>query len=247
MSKPIEVFWAPAPFKSTDQQFNFEYDAPVAVLNPFGKGQTNKEILACPAVRDTVRNLYAFKSPLGDRHKFPPGKLAELEEQAADNTYFRGEGGRISLIKIRRSGLHGYINLNYNISWVFHASEPLTMKTSAPHFPATTPAPGTYMVPGQLDVGRWFRQINLDYHVPVNAKEFYVQKNDPLMFMDFQTDRKIKFRRFIPTPELQQLALEFADSSVTHRRSSMAERYEYARRSKMDLVAKKLIQDAVVE
>lgn len=247
MKKPIEVFWAPAPFKSTDVQFNFEYEAPASVLEPFGSPGTNREIFACPALRDRVKNLYAFRSPLGDRHKFLPDQLRTIDSEADNYTYFRGEGGRINLIKIRQSGIKGHININYNISWIFHASEPLIARLSAPYFPAVTPAKGAFMAPGELDIGRWFRQINLDYHIPLDTKEFVIEKGDPLLFMHLQTDRKIRFRRFIPTPELHQIAQEFAESSETHARKSLAERYELARKSKYDLIIKKLLKDAVVE
>lgn len=247
MQQPIEVFWTPAPFRSVDTQFNFEYDAPVPVLSPFGKGSTSREIFKCPAVKDRAKNLYAFRSIAGDHHKFKPGELAEYSNSPDLNFHFRGEGGRLNFIKIRETAIKDFINVNYNVSWILRASEPLVAKFTAPYFPAASPAKGSYLATGEFDIGQWFRQFNLDYFLPIGTTDFIIEPDDPLFFLELKTDRKIRFRRFIPTPELNALALEHADSATNHPKSSWHFRYEMAKRTKMDKIVDKLIREAVVE
>ena len=247
MKEEIEVFWAPAPYHAKQQQFNFEYSAPRQVLSPFVTSQSDKRVMACPAIRDHARNLYSFDATIGDTHRFSLGDLDKHSKDDREDYFIAGEGGRIALIKRIASPIEGYIQLDYNLSWLFYAAEPLIAKFTSPYFPVKSPVKNSFMAFGEFDIGSWFRRINLSYFLPLETKEFKIEANDPLIFIEFETNKKVNFRRFILTEEISQISQEYSRSSVDHPRTLLKSRYELARRSKTNLILDKLIREAAVE
>ena len=242
--KKLDVFWAPAPFNSTEEQWNIHYQEPQPVFGIFRK-QKNPRFTKCPATMDHGKKLYRIDATASDRHTFESGFLRSLTN-VPNGTFFNG-GGLIGLGKFNESSLENYVNVQYNLSWYFWTKEPMLTKFTAPYFPATYPTKGALLAPGQFDIGRWFRQFNLDYHLPITSTSFIIEKTDPLFFVEFVTERPIAFRRFILTPELAQLGDEMAQQSVRLPKIPLLERYEMAKKSNLMGLVSKLIHEAVID
>lgn len=241
--KPIEIFWSPAAFSTDQEQWNILYADPQPVFSIFSQ-EKNPGILKCPATRQTSKNLFRFNSNFADKHIFEPGFLETINQQQTNN-YFASKG-LIALRKERESSLAGYIDIMYNLSWLFWSPEPLLARFSAPYFPAISPTKNALLATGQFDIGKWYRPWRLDYHIPLNAKSFIIEKNDPLFFLEFFTDRKIIFRRYLLTPELLNLSDEMASQSGRFPKISILDRYEMAKKSRLMEIVGKHIKEAAI-
>ena len=135
---------------------------------------------------------------------------------------------------MRKSSIKNHINIHYNMSWNFFASEPVVARFSAPFFPSASPVKNSYLSTGQFDIGRWYRTFMLEYHIPVDSVDFSIKENDPLLFVEFFTDKKIEFKRYSMSAKLSNLAIEAASSPVTYsKHKSLLERYKMAHGAKI--------------
>jgi hypothetical protein len=104
--------------------------------------------------------------------------------------------------------LKGHIDIQYNLTWIMFASEPLLARFTAPYLPCVSPAPGVLLSAGEFDIGQWFRPYNLDYHVPLDVSSLTFKEDEPLFYMEAMTDRPIVLKRFNMTTPLRRMADE---------------------------------------
>lgn len=240
----LEVFWAPAPFNSEQEQWNIHYQEPRLVYSIF-RSQKNPHFTKCPATRDHGKKLFRVDSTFTDINNFDDDFLKKVS-MYKNGSYFSADG-LLSFRKERETSIAGYIDIVYNMGWYFWTPESTLAKFTAPYFPSYTPADGALLAPGQFDIGRWFRPWNLDYHIPLETKQFKILENQPLFFVEFLTDKPIIFKRFILTPELSELGKEMSQQSNRLPKMSLLERYEMASKSKLMKLVEKNIRMSVVE
>jgi len=231
MSNEINVYWAPAQFNTTNEQWNLLYSEPKAVadnlvLNP----SRDNQIIRCPATREALRNVFSIHSNVEDVIDLKRARLDQVAQDSSSRPYPLSVSSKVTLTRVRPSSFEGYVNLHYNIAWLMFADEPLVVKMTAPYYPVVTPTTGALMTSGEFDIGQWYRPINLDYHVPTTAEKFEVRSEDPLAFFEFKTNKTLKFHRYKLTPYLDRMAGEFINSPKNYgSRKSLLDRYKMAK------------------
>jgi hypothetical protein len=208
------------------------YAPPVHVLSKYRKIKSPKagfiNMFACPAVNDTFKNVYVIESTIDNEFTVP----SNIEEIPLF-TPIKHEG-KLVVSKPRESALEGYNDIEVNLSWSFFADEPLVARFTAPFFPPFSPAPGVLLDSGEFDIGSWYRPFRLNYNVPKEVSKLTFKENDPLVYVEFKTDKQIVFKRYTGTPLLLAIAQECA---AAPRRYSLfrplKERYDLARKTKL--------------
>jgi hypothetical protein len=183
----ITVYWTSSAFVNTDAHWNFLYQDPVSVVSEFAKKRNKdvKQMFSCPAYVGSMKNVYSFNN-LG---------LSKL-----------------ALVELRESSLNDYVNVVYNMGWLLFADEPVEARFTAPYFPASAPANGVLLAPGQFNIGLWYRDFLLDYHIPFGTKQLVFNSEQPLFYLELRTEKKIVFKRYNLSPELKRIAEECSTS-----------------------------------
>jgi hypothetical protein len=230
----ITVYWAPAPFLPKEDSWAMLYSEPQSVLQDLYVSNTPKGIMTrCPAVKDTLKNVFSFNSAIDDKFQLPTQTLESIAFTETANEYIPTDS-KISVQKIRKSSRDNYINIFYNMGWYLFSSEPLKARFTAPYFPSASPVKGAFLASGEYDIGRWFRPFNLDYHIPLDSKYFSVKNEEPLFFVEFFTDKKIEFKKFNVSTELRSIAFESSNSPTRYgKNKSLIERYKMAHSAKI--------------
>jgi hypothetical protein len=230
----ITVYWSPAKFIADTDSWSLLYPEPKPVLKEAYKLNKHKGIMPlCPAVKDTLGNVYSFNSALSDSFDLPTQVMESIAYTDTVEEPIPTES-KLSFYKMRKSSMDGYININYNMAWLFFASEPVEAKMTAPYFPATSPVKGALFSAGQFNIGKWFRPVMMDYHIPTTSNKFEIEAGDPLFFIDLITDKKIEFKRFNLSARLHNLATEMGSSTTRYeKRQSLWQRYQMAHNAKI--------------
>jgi hypothetical protein len=230
----INVYWSNC-ITSEDSSWSFLYREPEPLYNDFLKLKIDNPFFACPANIDMMNNIYSIKSNLEDKFNFPENYLKSINGPYGSSAYLPNIGNKISLVSTRQSALKGYKDIKYNMSWIFFAEEFLSMKITAPYYPPKTPVDGAILQSGEYDIGQWFRPYNLGYFIPEDAKSMSISVDDPLVYLEFKTDKKINFKKFKMTNELVNIYQEFTESPPRYgKRKSLIERYSMAKKAKMN-------------
>lgn len=211
----ITVYWAPSPYVAEETSWTYLYPEPVNLLAELNKNKIkeNKNIFSCPSYIDAMKNVYILKSAINDTIKIPE-ELFNLELNNYPSVF--NSGSKLITQVIRPSSFNNHININYNLGWLMFADEPLEARFTAPYFPSVSPAENVILAAGQMDIGQWYRDYTIDYHVPIGVKELTIKEYQPLAYIEFKTDKKIVFKRYQLTPTLRNIATELSSAEARY-------------------------------
>jgi hypothetical protein len=228
-NEAITIYWAPSKFTTEQQSWNMLYSEPRSLLTSLHLNNKHKGgIVKCPAVKNMFKNIYSFDSTVTDSFSLDPKVLSSIAYTETEREFIPTDS-KLYIEKSRKSSIDNFINISYNMGWIFFASEPVTARMSAPYFPTAEPVEGAMLAAGEFDIGRWFRPFVLDYHIPVSSKKFTVKKDQPLFFLELKTDKKVIFQRFELTKKLDGYLNEAVGAPANYqRRLSLLERYKMA-------------------
>lgn len=158
------------------------------------------------------------------------------------------DAGPLLLSVQRESSFDNYINIELNMGWLFFAEEPLIAKFTAPYYPTYEPVEGAMMAVGEFDIGSWYRDYNLDYHIPKSAKELLFTKNQPMFYLDLKTDKKVVFKQYALTNTLRELASDCVQSPIRYgKKIPLIEKYDSFKNAKMNKLILAEIQKNLID
>ena len=252
MSKDtITVYWSPFPFTKESSQWNMLYREPEPVLSGLksNRKKANKGISnfwICPTFIESLSNVYQVKNNLDLDFPLPMSEIIQRQDNGEVN--FGINAGKVALICPRASSLNNYVNVILNMTWLMFADEPVNVKVSAPYFPTVTVGDGVLVAAGEFDIGTWYRPFNYDMHIPVTTKELHFKKDDPLLFFEFMTDKKIVFKRYSMTNYLNELSKECIDFWTRFGFNiKMVDKYNMFKQSNMREIILKEIQNNLID
>ena len=238
----IEVYWSPATYDPEQESWSFLYLEPLNVFSNLVKNNKHGGVyVSCPASKQMLKNTYSINSAIDDTHILPKEIMASLAYQE-ETEYLIPTNGKVPIRKERKSSYDGYINISYNLKWLFFASEPVEARWTAPYFPASSPVHDALFSAGQMNIGQWFRPLNLDWHIPINSDKFEVYENQPLAFLEIMTDKKVEFKRFQMNKKIINISQEFSQSPIRYGKfKTLKHKYSMASKSKtIDILLKEI-------
>lgn len=256
MSKDtITVYWAPSLYIPLDQSWAFLYSEPSSLNTKIiSKSKPKTGIRFCPAVKDSINNLYTLKSNVEEDFYLDLNKTKEImdteELKTAPIPHRAGtRGPKVQLSKARNPEYEEYYNYIYNLSWAFFADQPLEVKLTSPYLPPSSPMEGSFLAPGKFDIGQWYRPINLEYITPITSDHFKLEMGQDLAYLEFLTDKKIVFKQYFMDDVLYNLYQEFiaSDSRYFGFLKSLSSRYLSSQKSKLPQMILSQIKKNVIE
>jgi hypothetical protein len=228
----ITIYWTSPNFSLVNQSWTMLYSEPQSLASLLREQKTDSDLFGCPAHNDFTFNKFVFKVNIADKHTLPIEYLSSndfLDNKTKELVSIKNTGGLVDLYRVRPNSFKDYTNLVYNLSWIFFADEPVLAKFVSPYCFPKPPAPGVFLTPGQYDIGKWYRQFNLDYHIPLNTKTLIFEENNPLFYIEFDSIKKIEFKEYNYSSELKSLAEETSAAPFRYgSRKSLKERYRLA-------------------
>jgi hypothetical protein len=226
----ITIYWSPSPFTNEDPNWNFLYTDPissVADLNTI-RDKSSKNMFTCPAYTQSMKNVFIFKNVLPDKIQLDEKFFALKEEYP----FYHFGRSKVLLNEHRPSSLEQHVNVIYNMGWLFFADQSVEARFTAPYFPPVSPSEGVMLSTGQFNIGEWYRDYYLDYHIPFGTKELNFEENQPLFYLEVRTDKKVVFKRYDLTKQLRKIADECSESSGLYEQNkSLLHRYNMFKKS----------------
>jgi hypothetical protein len=247
----VTVYWTPGAYNIESTSWTQLYAEPKSLLselnqkrNKENKNTKGQNMFGCPSYVDAIKNVFTVNNIVESQINMPD----YLTHNDLQYPFDIDDIAPLRVKVLRPPSIDGTVNINYNMSWLLFADEPLVARFTAPYFPATSPAKDVILSAGEFDIGQWFRDFNLDYHVPNNTKVLSFKKDQPLFYMDFKTNKKIILKRFLLTQEIRNFADECANSRARYGSFfTLPERYRIAKESKMAEQVLSLIKKNLVE
>jgi len=241
----ITIYWSPASFTNQDPSWNMLYKAPESVFSKIKRARPQGEMSVCPSMKGLLKKVYSFESTIDDEFDLSAEYLSSTSSLSRNE--LMTTGSRVALAKARESNFDNFVDITYNLSWAFFSDEPVSARLTAPYFPSFSPVEGAMLAPGEFDIGKWYRPMVLDYHIPIKDSKFVVKKDQPLFFLELKTEKRIEFKRYTLTQELRHLMNESMQATNRYAQNqTLSERYKFAEASSLkERVLKEILKNVI--
>lgn len=223
MSKEINVYWAP--FITINQNggdWSLLYPKPITLfndlLNTKSKNKTNNSFFACPAFADKTKKILVFKNPEDMEYEYDFSNGNQSINPKSD--FF------ITIQNAREDAISPGPLLSIKLEYVFFSDEPLDAYFTPPFFNPPGYTKYASVIPGEFNIGKWFRPYNFEIQTWSPKGNIIFKKNEPLFYVELKTDKKINLHRFDCTDKLIAIGAASANSgSIFGRGKSLISRY----------------------
>jgi hypothetical protein len=194
----------------------------------------NSQINYCPAFNNHLKNVYAMRSLYNYELYLDNGNLHSKDydqEFYDDHVLIRSYEKRF---------------FSFKNSYIFFTDEP-SLKTTFYEFPCFEDNNITKRcipVPGQFDIGKWFRGTEFAFYLKDGFNSFKIEQDEIYSYVRFHTDQKINFIEFNYSDKLKQFNQERFDAiSKVPRLKTLENYYKMLRHKKLIL---KEIRDNII-
>lgn len=190
----------------------------------------------CPAFNDHLKNMFGIKSLYSYKFRIDP------DGNVLSNDFDQDFFARHVNIKSVNKKL-----FSFNQSFIFFTDEdtlPTTLSIP-PYLEDNNITERCMVMPGELDIAKWFRNIDMAFYLKKNYNEFIIEEGEIFSYIKFHTNKKIKFVPFRQTPKLNALLFDQIDSKINKKKIfSIDKFYKIFKTKKLIL---KEIKDNLVE
>jgi len=237
MSKKRTVYWS-CKNEENYRNWNILYEEPKSLFQHLRLNQTkNKEntniFFKCPAFINATKNIYFFVNPLHSKLEIKNNQIF-TSSKTYMSSYFDHDKS------IEENTL-----LVYGMEFYFFCEESLNMTMTSPFFSNSPHLQYGSLVPGELNIGKWFRKINLEFNLWKGVNELEILEGEPIVYFNFETDDKIVLQRFNMSKTLSEIAQTMASSTSWEPKVSLTKRYQRFLKSKTNNLVLKEIKENV--
>ena len=196
----VVIYWASVPVISPGTFLNFKSPEPIIKeLKKLGDKFTtdipeNNNFLKCPSIINNIKNTFSFSSPLDLKIEWVNKRTSTPER---NQEFFD------SFINARNPE-EGFLSLKL-LHTVFFTEEPsLIAKQKTAIYSNNDFTRKTGIFEGQIDIGQWFRPLDLAFFFKEEGV-VDIKVEDIIYYIEFLTDKKIIFKRFVINDKLINL------------------------------------------
>lgn len=238
----INVYWAPETTFDVlgVKEWNLLYPEPKTLFTELQEQRTKDAgtdtYFSCPATNDKYRKTYVFRNTLPSSYEFDFTEKQQIINPTS--------AGYIGYSILRPPTISVGPMVNFNLYYCFFADQPLEAVFTPPmmHKPQHTKY-GT-SIPGQFDIGQWYRPFPLEVQMWDMKGEFHLLE-EPIFYVEFKTKKKIIFHRYKINETLSSyIKMCSTSKSIWGPGQSLVKRYERFNNSRMkDLILKEIKQN----
>jgi len=205
---PINVYWSPYYIADRGNDWSFMYPKPETLMTNLLQNKTDDldqaSFFSCPAVSTKFKKMLVFKNSVACSYSYDatsePFKIEPKTEQFIDTNMTRPQA------------LKGGPSIEFGISNVFFADESLEAVVTPPFFHEPKYTQYGSIVPGEFDIGQWFRPVNFEVQLWKNKGEFALEDGEPIFYLELKTKRPVMLHRFNMTEKL----LSYSNSNINY-------------------------------
>jgi hypothetical protein len=238
------VYWSPQDKDvENNKNWNILYDDISSLYETLNK-EKNKSVsnnfFRCPSFINKTKNIFVVNNPLHSKFKIENNQQ-NGSELNLNSTLVPISKSYISSKIIHQPSIKNSALIQYGISFFFFSEEDLEVSLSSPFFQKTDYLQYGSVVPGTVNIGSWFRRINLELNLWNNVTEIEIKKDEPLAYFSFSENVQIELKRFYMSDKLYEISSTLSDSGLWEPGVSLKKRYERFKKSRTnELVLKEI-------
>ena len=226
--KEINVYWWP-----NTSGWNMLYNDPVNLRQSLyeikNKNSKKKSMFECPAYSDKIKKIFFFTSPmdLEYAYDFSDSKNPYIVPKNASRPHLETN-------ILRPPTMVGRPLFELSLFFCFFSEEPLMASFTPPFLHNSNFTKQGVPPTGSYDIGRWLRTYPMEIMLWNEVGTFKIEKDEPLFYVEFLTDRPINLQRVESTDKLNSYAaLGAASPTMIESKIPLVTRYETFKKTRM--------------
>jgi hypothetical protein len=232
MKDKVTVYWAymSLPERISRTSMLFEPPRPLlSTLLPDGQHSSRQ----CYATQKFFKNTFTVNHPLD---------LDVLVYGEYPNIIIENNNG---ILNQRESVYKDKLSLTYDYGWVFFSEESIDISQSPPYMHNTETGKYASMPAGSFDISKWFRPVMPTYTL-WEGNTFKAKAGEPMFYVDFRTDKKVKLQQFELTSDIFNLSQACENFKFVKPFTPLEELYKRFTNGKRDKRLLKLIKENIL-
>lgn len=201
------------------------------------KNNKFENYIDCPGFQNSVKNTFIVRNSLdmslliNDNGIFPTDEASTT----ASSFWLRKQNSRQQL---------GVVN--YYLNYIFFSKD-MEISTLPAYLHTTDFQTKLTYIPGSFNVGNWFRPVEGAFEMKTDNIELNCNVGDPMYYIKFHTNEKIKFVRFNFTPKLYQMTMGCMNYKKLKLHSSLKFLYKLFHNSLANKIIEREIKDNIIK
>lgn len=184
-------------------------------------GNPNNNIGQCPAIYSYLKNVFALKSIYDYEFSIENnGVVSSLYNQSFIDSH----------VVVRDIEQKFF---SFSQKYIFFTDADSLKMTAYLHpiFEKNEVEKRTFSIPGEFDIGKWFRNIEFPFYLKDEYSSFEIKKDDFYTYIKFDTDEKISFKQFLPNKNIEFYLNSTLNSysNMKHGKNSLNYYYEMSK------------------
>ena len=242
----ITVYWAPAISQEVElhREFNMLYAEPENMFSYLTSKRSefdqSRSVMVCPAFKNKMKKTFFFKNSVECNF------LYETSDRGEVHLEFQKPFPE-TVKSIRPPVLNFGPTVLVNFPYIFFADSDLEATFSQPFFHPEGYSKYGSVIPGTFNIGSWFRPYTTEIQMWNNSGEFILKEDEPIFYVEFLTNKKIKLVRFKYTYKLLTYAQHCVDAPpIFGKHLPLIARYKKFKESRMRDVVLKEIKENII-
>jgi hypothetical protein len=199
-------------------------------------------MMVCPAFKEKMKKTFFFKNSVECNFLYETDDqgVVCLQDQKASPQEVRA---------IRPPGFSFGPSILINSPYIFFSDFDLEANFSQPIFHPQGYLKYGSVIPGRFNIGSWFRPYATEIQMWNNSGELIIKEDEPIFYVEFLTNKKVKLVRFKYTKKLGTYAQHCVDApQIFGKYLPLIKRYKKFKESRMrDLVLKEIKENIIGE
>lgn len=184
------------------------------LLKNKNKNGVVRSFFECPGFKDLATKTFIFENPIESSYIVENYKISPV-----------GISPSIQAEVVRDEAIQNNFMFRYVLPITFFSEEKAIITVTSPYMHKPQYLQYGSVVPGTYDISSWFRAFNVEINLWENVKEFKIKEGEPLLYLNFKTDKKIKFVRFSTNEILSKINATCSNAGTWEPRVPLLKRY----------------------
>jgi hypothetical protein len=239
---PIIVYWSNANGFDMQDYASLFSEKPIPILKTLPEkdaefANNNFGYRSCRGMLNLFKNTYVINNPVTSTVK-----VLNTDKQVPDYD----DGGNNYWMPKERP-IKGSLRMDLDFGYIFFSEEELIMRQVPPYMHKVKASETAWISAGSYDISKWFRPIFPSYILWEGYDQISVIKDEPQMYVQFETNRRIIFKRFEFTNDLYLVVNELMGLRDRNSIASLEFLYDVFIKSYRNKKVLKLIKENILE
>jgi hypothetical protein len=200
----VNIYWAPAYDVidySTNKKVDWSmiYPDPKNLFNNLSKEKRKDSgevsLFSCPATKNFLKTVYAFQSAMSSEYFYDFSNNNKTVKTISKEF--------VGIEHVHNDSINAGPLLKISLGYIFFADKPLVATFTAPFFSNSEYTQYGTPVPGEFDIGQWFRPFSIELQMWNNSGKLKINAEEDLFYVRFNTKQNVKLHRFNMNEKLE--------------------------------------------